>query len=1097
MISTGKQETWIVEVRVPFRTPKRPFHFFTGCALSRRFLACLTLAVLLGLFAATPARGDSLPSQVDPLSDKIDLVDGNDIRFQRLSAGTGLSQTRVAWLVQDKVGFMWFGTQYGLNRYDGYKSKVFKHEPDRSDSLSCVYVRSLLVDHAGTLWVGCDRFLDRFDPATETFKHYRIYTEISNGLPTPIDRIREDHEGVLWLATAKGLYRFDPNSGRTTRYVHDPHDPNSLVANRINVAAEDREGRLWVASANGLDQVDSETGKVLRRAPFHNEVSEFHEDKFGMFWMTGSDSSCALASWDLQTDLVKCHTLNYSLKGIPLKAVISEIVESRSGSMWLSSTAGLLKFDRARDRFIRYHNNPIDRESLESDNLIFLYQDHEGNIWTCSQAAEPNFFSEEPLPFQNFTYQRGTLVNPLVTSIYEDKNGILWIGSMGGLNRIDRRTGTNTVPAGSGVGNEILSILEDGKGVLFAGTFHKGLQEIKRNTGEVSPYPRGLPAPYTSPIMQLIYDRGGNLWAAMYGGVGRLDAATGRFVMYSPENQNTIQYQKIAEDREGFLWLGAQSGLHRFDPRTGQFTIYGHKPDDPGSLSDNRVNSVHFDQRGTLWVGTQDGLSKFNRQTGTFENYYEKDGLAGDVVSCIQEDRNGVLWMGTNKGLSGFDLHSQRFRNFSAADGLPGQDLTGWGTCHQSPSGEMFFGGFSGATAFYPNKIVNSSYVPRTVLTDFRLSGNPVHIGAGSVLKQSITLTDAITLSHQQSIFSIEFSALSFFNAATNRYRYKLNGLDEDWHEVGSDERVANYTTLPAASYTFEVQGATSRGPWSEPGAVLHIKILPAWYQTLWFRSICVAAFLLLLWAIYLLRLNELRSQFSAALDARVDERTRIARELHDTLLQSCQGLLLVFQSISNLLPERPDEAKQRIEHALDQAADAITEGRDAVHELRSGGLNTVDLGEAISKFGKDLLSDAPTETAPVFSVQIEGTPRPLNPILRDEVYRIGVESLRNAVRHANARRIEVDIRYGEDGLRLRIRDNGKGIDPVVLGQEEIAGHWGLRGMRERAKLIGGTFEVWSQLGSGTETELTIPAASAYSKPRDHRGFTLSRLWRS
>jgi len=500
-----------------FRKPKQLFYFLVGCGLPARFFGYLTIAILLCLLA-TPARGDSRSSQVaghskilDPLSETIDLVDGNDIRFQRLSAGSGLSQTRVAWLVQDKVGFIWFGTQYGLNRFDGYKSKVFKHEPGRPDSLSCVYVRTLFLDRAGTLWVGCDRFLDRFDPATETFKHYRIYPEMSNELPTPIERIREDHEGVLWLATEKGLYRFDPTSGRTTRYSHNPDDPSTIAANRINIAAEDREGRLWVASANGLDQLDSGTGKVVRRAPSHAEVRQFHEDEFGIFWMAGGDASCALASWNLQTDMVKCYTLNYSLKGIPLKAVISEIVETHNGTMWLSSTAGLLKFDRAHNKVIRYHNDPIDRESLESDNLIFLYQDHEGNIWTCFQAAEPNFFSQEPLPFQNFTYQRGSLVNPLVTSIYEDKNGILWIGSMGGLNRIDRRAGTNMVPPGSGVGNEILSILEDGKGVLFSGTFHQGLQEINRNTGELSPYPRGLPPHFTSPIMQLIYDRGGNL----------------------------------------------------------------------------------------------------------------------------------------------------------------------------------------------------------------------------------------------------------------------------------------------------------------------------------------------------------------------------------------------------------------------------------------------------------------------------------------------------------------------------------------------------------------------------------------------------------
>jgi signal transduction histidine kinase/ligand-binding sensor domain-containing protein len=1085
---------------VAFRKQAQSAYRLARCGRRSPFLRYVAICIPLMLFAAMYASGESESARlaargeaVDRFPAKMDVVDGNDIRFQRLSAGTALSQTRVAGLVQDKVGFMWFGTQFGLNRYDGYKSKVFKHEPGRPESLSCVYVRSLFVDRTGTLWVGCDRFLDRFDPATETFRHYPIYTEASDQLSTPIDDIYEDRGGSLWLATAKGLYKLDPASGRTTRYTHDPQDPGSIAATRINVAAEDREGKLWVASGGGLDQLDPGSGKVVRRAPVHAEVSRFHEDESGMFWITETDVSCALASWNPQTGVVKCHSINYNLKGAASTAVISEIVEARSGTMWLSSTGGLLKFDRTHNRLIRYHNNPIDRESLESDNLIFLYQDNEGNIWTCFQAAEPNFFSEAPLPFENFTYQRGNLVNPLVTSIYEDSSGILWIGSMGGLNRIDRRMGTNIVPTGSGVGNELLSILEDTKGTLFTGTFHQSLQAINRETGEVSPYGRRLPPHYVSPIMQLTYDHQGNLWAAMYGGVGRFDPATGRFVMYSPENQNTIQYQKITEDKEGYLWLGAQSGLHRFDPRTGQFKIYEHKPDDPESLSDNRVNAVHFDRQGTLWAGTQDGLSKLDRQTGTFKNYYEKNGLAGDVVSCIQEDKNGVLWMGTNKGLSSFDPGTEEFRNFSSADGLPGQDLTGWGTCSQSPSGEMFFGGFSGATAFYPGKMVNSSFVPRTVLTDFRLSGNPVPISAGSVLKQSITRTDAITLSHGQNIFSIEFSALSFFNAEMNRYRYKLDGLDTGWHEVGSDERIANYTTLPAGGYTFEVQGATSRGPWSQPGALLRIEILPAWYQTLWFRSLCAIALLGLVWAIYLLRLNELKQQFSAALEARVDERTRIARELHDTLLQSFNGLLLRFQAASNLLPARPDEAKQRIESAIEQASDAVTEGRDAVHELRSGGLNAGDLGQAISKFGRELLGSATTATSPELGVQVEGTPRPLNPIVRDEVYRIAVEALRNAVRHAKARRIEVDIRYGEQALRIRIRDDGKGIDPVVLGHGPMIGHWGLRGMRERATLIGGSFEVWSQLGTGTEAELTVPAASAYSKSP---GPARSWLWR-
>ena len=1066
--------------------------FYLGCAV-----VCV-LAIQAGARLARSEPGpasktDQTPSsnQTDSLPARSDAVEGFDIRFRRLSPAAGLSQTRVAWVVQDKVGFIWFGTQYGLNRFDGYKSKVFKHEPGHFETLSCVYIRSLFIDHAGTLWVGCDRFLDRFDPATETFAHYQI--GVSDQLPTPIERISEDHDGVLWLATAKGLYRFDPTTRQSTRYGHDPQDRASIPDNRINMAEEDREGRFWVASGVGLDEFDRGTGKVVRRAPIRYEVSRIHEDDSGIFWMTVTDPACRLATWDPRNDVVKCHTIDYNLRGAPSTVVISEILEDRKGTLWFSSTAGLLKFDRVHNTIVRYHNHPSDSESLESDSIIFMYQDHEGNIWTCFQVTEPNYFSERPQPFENYTYERGSLLDPLVTSIYEDHNGILWVGSMGGLNRIDRRSRRNV--ASPQLGNEILAILEDSRGVLFCGTFHEGLKRIDRETGKLSPYSPG-PNHFTSPIMRLIYDHTGNLWAAEYAGVGRFDPATGEFIMHTPDAQNTVQYQEIKEDSQGFLWIGAQTGLHRFDPRTGKFKIYQHRPDDPSSLSDNRVNSIHFDRRGEFWVGTQNGLDRFDPASGTFQNYYEKDGLAGDVVSCILEDKRGVLWMGTNNGLSSFDPQSRRFQNFSAADGLPGQDLTGWGACYQSPSGEMFFGGFSGATAFYPDRIVDSSFVPRTVLTDFRLSGSPVPISATSPLKQSITLTDAITLSHRQNIFSIEFSGLSFFNAETNRYRYKLVGLDDNWHEVGSDQRTASYTTLPVGTYTFEVQGAINRGPWSEPGARLRIEILPAWYQTFWFQAIWVVILLVLLWSIYMFRLKQFERQFNVALEARVDERTRIARELHDTLLQSFNGLLLRFQAVSNVLPGRPDEAKRRIDSAIEQASQAITEGRDAVHQLRSGGLTGTDLDKAIGNFAGELLGGSAPETAPEISVQVEGTPRTLNPIVRDEVYRIGAEALRNAVRHAKARRIEIEIRYDDHHVRLRIRDNGTGIDPLILDRDHAAGHWGLRGMRERAKLVGGTFEVWSQLNTGTEIELSIPAASAYTKSSVSRWSVVSRLWR-
>jgi signal transduction histidine kinase/sugar lactone lactonase YvrE len=660
---------------------------------------------------------------------------------------------------------------------------------------------------------------------------------------------------------------------------------------------------------------------------------------------------------------------------------------------------------------------------------------------------------------------------------------------MGGLNRIDRRAGTNI--ASPHIGNETLAMLEDRSGVLIGGTFHQGLQRLDRDTGQTSDYFRGGPMG-AKPIMRLIYDHAGSLWAAMYGGVGRYDPISGKFLMYTPESRNTIQYQEIKEDKDGYFWLGGQSGLHRFDPRTGKFKIYEHRPDNPDSLSDNRINSVLIDHGGTMWIGTQDGLDKFDPAAETFKTYYERDGLAGEVVSCILEDKQGILWMGTNNGLSSFDRKTERFQNFSSADGLPGRDMTGWGACYQSPSGEMFFGGFSGATAFYPSRIPNSPFAPNAILTDFQLSGSSVPIGAGSPLKQSITQTHSITLTHRQNIFSIEFSALNYFNAVTNRYRYRLVGLDNMWHEVSSERRIANYTTLPAGSYTFEVQSATSRGPWSNPGTSLTIEILPAWYQTRWFLGICFAAFLALLWSIYLLRLRELELQFHTALEARVNERTRIARELHDTLLQSFQGAVFQIQAARRLLLRKADNAMVVLDEAILAAEAGITEGRAAIRDLRLDPVGQRSLAELLEAAGHELTGKEELNgNSPGFRVIVEGKEQSLLLMLQEEVYKICREAIRNAFLHAAASQIEVEIRYDENQLRVRVRDDGKGIDPHILKAAGQSGHWGIPGMRERAQRIGSHLEFWSEVGAGTELELTVAAEAAYEKRRDGHRFRL------
>jgi signal transduction histidine kinase/ligand-binding sensor domain-containing protein len=1056
-------------------------------------LAILLAVLFVGLVAeaqgnqrsSAPGRSTAVPqTRINPGTIKLPIVDGEDMRFARLSTSTGLLQTKIAQIVQDDQGFLWFGTQYGLIRYDGYSLRAFVNDPKDPHSLNGVQVDALFKDRDGVLWVGCNQFLNKFDQTTETFVRYPVQI---------IKHISQDAAGMLWLATPTGLYELDPATARIRRYSHDRDDPLSLSSNNIESSGEDKDGKFWVANTEALDEFDRKTGKVRRHIPLLKPSTGvfFFEDRFGVFWIF-NNSSNVLEVFDRKTNALTRYSFEDQQRiGIPLTGVTT-MLEDRNGTLWIATHgSGLLKFDREHQRFIRYRNDPTDPDSLPQNNVESLIVDREGGIWAGLGRVGAAHFDTISPPFHSFPHLDSpkNTVKPFVGAIYEDSERALWIGTPAALNRIDRGGGRYTyyrLTAGPADGTDVIAIGEDRSGGLWVGTYGHGLLHFDRRTGQFHTYRHNPADPYSLSsdiVFHLLVDHNGRLWAATSGGLSRFDAATERFITYKPDQQgNNFFYLQLVEDQEGILWLGSEfAGLQRFDPATGKFTVYLHDLSRSDGLSDNRVNSVYFDHSGAMWVGTQNGLDKLDRKEGTFTVFTARNGLAGNAVGCVLEDDHGLLWMSTNSGISSFSPLTERFANYTVADGLPGPDLTGWGACFKSPEGEMFFGGFSGPTAFFPEKVGDRPYIPPIVLTDFRLFGTPVELKRGSPLTKSISYTDAITLSHKQSVFSIGFSALSYFNAATNRYRYKLEGLDHQWNEVGSDQRLASYTTLPAGIYTFHVQGATSRGAWSEPGAQLRIEILPPWWDTLWFRVICGLAAVLTLWGLYHRRVQQLVREYNMRLDERVNERARIARELHDTLLQSFQGLMLRFQTAGEMLPARPLDAKKALEGALDRADEAISEGRDAITDIRASTLASRDLEKSITALMTNLSEElaAGNGRSVTFRVLVEGVPRAVRPTLQDEIYRIARESLRNAFRHAQAGHIETEITYGES-LRLRFRDDGKGIDPSVVEHGGRSGHWGLPGIRERAKQIGAQLTVWSELGAGTEVELSIPGPVAY-----------------
>lgn len=1045
--------------------------------LLEQALLCVCLAG-----AAFAQQDEALRATVSLPTIHLPIVDGTDIRFARPSTAGGQHLSKVGQILQDNQGFLWFGTQHGLNRFDGYSLKLFMPDPGNEKSISGVSINALFKDQEGTLWIGCNQFVNKFNSRSETFAKYPIPSA---------HYISQDGSGTLWFAAPTGLYRLDPVTSQIRHYGHDDHDPASLSSNNVEFVGEDKQGNFWVATGEGLDGFDRSTGKVT----FHLALPEppegfsFYEDRLGIFWLYNLAPD-SLAIFDRQSKRLTRVLFDTDNNGGKPVTGISAMLEDAGGNLWLATHgAGLLKFDRDHRKFIRYRHDPSDSESLPQNNVESLSLDQEGSIWIGLGRLGVARFNRDSLPFQRFLHldSADNSVQPFVGAIYEDRSGILWIGTPAALNRIDPKSGSYMYfrrTADAVATTDVLSIMEDRAGNLWVGTYSHGLLHLNPRTGRFKTYkhdPSDSTSISSDIVHRLLLDHAGTLWLATANGLDRFDAQKDSFTTYLPKPAPNPYFLDVVEAPDQSLWLGSLSeGLYRFDPSTGNFTNYQHDTDRPWSLSDNRVNSIHFDHAGRIWVGTQNGLDEFDLTNRFFKIYRQKEGLPGHAIGCILEDEFGNLWMGTNNGVARLNPATGSIQSYSTPDGLPGPDLTGWAAGFHSASGEMFFGGFSGATAFFPSQLKGSSYSPPIVLTDFQLSGKHVDFGDNSWLPQSIAYTTNLVLSHKQNIFSFTFAALGYSDPATNRYRYKLDGLQTDWIEVGSDQRQVTYTTLPSGKYTFRVQGATNRGPWSEPGVAMNIQILPAWWATWWFRTLCICSFGLILWTLYVFRLRQVVAENQARLDERLIERERIARELHDTLLQGFNSLALHFQAVLNQLPEGP--ARQTMERALDRVDDVLLEGRDRVRKLRAESEAERDLSQLLISCGEELAQNRSVN----FSVAVVGNVQQLNPVVFEESLQIGKELLINAAKHSNAPNIEAEITYERQAFRLRVRDDGCGMDETLLNNGR-PGHWGLAGIRERAGTLGGRLSVWSRPGAGTEFEIVIPAAIAYQTKTTRR----------
>jgi len=982
----------------------------------------------------------------------------------------GFTKGKIQSIAQTPDGYLWLGTELGLVRFDGVRAVPW--QPPAGEQLPSDRIGPLLVARDGTLWIATLKGLASWKDGKLT-----QYPEVAG----QVDHLLQDREGTVWfgmiapgrLCAIKGAKVQCYGAGSLGAWAADLY--------------EDHKGNLWVGAQTGLWRWAPGTPERSMFPRAGVQVSSVIEDDEGALLLDTSDGLKRLFHGKIQS---------YALPvdAGPLRS--NRFFRSRDGSLWIRTQRGLL----------RVHQGKTDRfgtsDGLSGDSVVSFFEDREGSVWVITISGLDRF---REYVFPRISRDQG--LSSSSWAIQATPDGSIWIGGVSGLTRWENGHvtvyGKESVPdrsgqkvqkerSGSGALREITNsgisglvgtLGLDDRGRLWVSTMD-GVFYLE--TGRFVRVP-GIPA---ANAWSIAGDAHGKMWISS-GTEGLFYFASGDAVQSIPWTRFSQKYlgaRALLPDRsQGGVWLGFyEGGIAYF--KNGQVRASYSAAD---GLANGRVNDLRFGSRGAVWAATEGGLSRI--KDGHIETLSSKNGLPCDEVHWSIEDDDHAVWVYMPCGLARIERSEWyawvddprgviKATVFDNSDGVASIGVYGsFGPrVTKASDGKIWFPIYDGVSVIDPHHL------------PFNKLPAPVHIDQITADRKTYDASPQLRLPPLIRDLEIDYAALSFVAPEKVLFRYKLEGKDSDWKDAGN-RRQAFYTDLPPRNYRFRVVACNNSGVWNETGAFLDFSVAPAYYQTIWFRTLCVAAFLALLWGLYQLRLQQLAREFNAGLEARVNERTRIARELHDSLLQGFQGLMFRLQAVRDMLPGQASKAMQALDIALERGDKAIAEGRDTVSDLREPIMGDSDIGQALTAVGKELALQSGNGLALRVRVLLEGKQRELNPMLRDEIYRIGREALRNAFLHARAQKIEAEITYSDSEFLLHVRDDGGGIDPEVANEGARAGHWGLPGMRERAKSFGGKLEVWSEHGAGTEIELSVPGAIAYGKSEPRRRFW---LWR-
>ncbi|MEW6469267.1 MAG: two-component regulator propeller domain-containing protein [Bacteroidota bacterium] len=834
-----------------------------------------------------------------------------DIQFEHLSMKDGLSMNPVMAIAQDKKGFLWFGTQDGLNRYDGYSFKVFKTKDGDSSSISDNFITALAADSTGNVWAGTlSGGLNCYNTKKGDFTRYGAESPLVGS--NRIWSLFLDGEHQLWIGTENGLRVIDPVTRKAIAV------PGAELQKDLPVLAVFREssGDVWLGTTNGAlryrmaeKTLDHFTASGKGQAYLsHNIVLSFHEDSKGNIWIGTLDG---LNRFDRGTATIthvyfKERTIKpedkdskestmrniYSIVNNYGGNTIRTILEDDKGIFWIGTDMELIIYDPATQKFINYKKDLVNPTAINDHFIRSMFIDRSGNLWIGTLSNGLNKTSLHPKKFRHYQKKANDssgLSENYVRAICEDDSGNIWVGTLvGGLNRFDPETEVFlhyppcVIPKGKCPNdNNVWSLCFDKKGLLWIGT-NNGLNQYDPVSETYTYYVHDARNPASlseNTVRSIFCDSKGNLWAGTEGGLNRFNYSTGTFTVYSrsdhPDSLSDNTVWKIIEDGSGRLWLATNNGLNCFDPASGKFSRYLKVPGKTNSISHNGIRTLHIDAKGRLWVGTHNGLNRFDPASGTFIRYDETSGLPNAFIYAILEDEQGCLWLSTNKGLCCFNPADGSVKSFDVYDGLQDYEFNTNASC-RTRSGEMYFAGPAGMNRFSPSKLGINQFNPTIEITGMSIKGKPYESDV------DITEVQEIVLNYDENVLLFEFSSFDYTRPERNRYRFMMEGFDSDWVDA-KNARFTTYTNLDPGEYVFRVQGTNVDGVWSPYSDSIRIVILPPFWKTAWFYALCLIFIVTSVYAFYRIRVAGLRRE-KLLLAQKVKERTLELEEINREL---------------------------------------------------------------------------------------------------------------------------------------------------------------------------------------------------------------------